>query len=51
MEVKGIFYYLMLNFSLEVTEKTQIPLKFQKNPFVVRPEKGIWVQLKSRNKT
>lgn len=48
MEVKTIFYYLLLNFSFEVTEKTQIPVQFEKNPFALRPEKGIWVKLQPR---
>ncbi|CAG9808691.1 unnamed protein product [Chironomus riparius] len=48
MEVKTIFVYLLLNFSIEVTEKTQIPLKFENLPFQMRPEKGIWVGLKPR---
>lgn len=48
MELKTIFYYLVLNFSLEVTEKTQIPLKFDKNPIGLKTERGIWVALKPR---
>jgi len=48
MEVKTIFFYLLLNFSIEVTEKTQIPLKFENLPFQVKPEKGIWVELRPR---
>ncbi|XP_070502406.1 probable cytochrome P450 9f2 [Chironomus tepperi] len=48
MEVKTIFFYLLLNFSIEVTEKTQIPLKFENLPFQIKPEKGIWVELKPR---
>ena len=49
MELKTIFYYLMLNFSFEVTEKTQIPLKLAKIPFSSKSEKGVWVALKPRN--
>ncbi|KAL7019935.1 hypothetical protein ACKWTF_011309 [Chironomus riparius] len=48
MEIKTIFYYLLLNFSIEVTEKTEIPLSFDKIPFQIRPAKGIWVELKPR---
>lgn len=48
MELKTIFYHLLLNFSFEATEKTQIPLKFMKLPFGVIPEKGIWIAFKSR---
>ncbi|KAG5671810.1 hypothetical protein PVAND_001985 [Polypedilum vanderplanki] len=49
MEIKTIFYYLLLNFSIEVTEKTQIPLEFEKTPFAIKPKKGIWVELRPRN--
>jgi cytochrome P450 family 9 len=49
MEVKTIFYYLLKNFSLEITEKTQIPLKLLPNPVAMRTEKGIWVGLKPRS--
>lgn len=49
MELKTIFYYLLLNFSFEVGEKTQIPLQFKKVPFGMATEKGIWAQLKPRD--
>jgi len=49
MEMKTIFYYLLLNFSLEVTEKTQIPLQLYKSPVGLKTEKGVWVGLKPRN--
>lgn len=39
----------MLNFSFEVTEKTQIPLKLENLPFAIKPEKGIWIALKPRD--
>lgn len=48
MELKTIFYYLMLNFQLEVTGKTQIPLKLTNSPIGLKTEKGIWVALKAR---
>lgn len=48
MEMKVVIYYLLLNFSFEVTEKTQIPLKLEKSPTKIAPEKGIWVELKPR---
>ncbi|KAL9703491.1 hypothetical protein quinque_007009 [Culex quinquefasciatus] len=32
MELKTIIYYLLLNFSFEVHEKTQIPLRMEKSP-------------------
>lgn len=48
MEMKAVVYYLLLNFSFDVTEKTQIPLKMQKSPSRLVSEKGIWIALKPR---
>lgn len=48
MEVKTIFYYLLLNFCIDVTEKTQIPLQLKKSPIAMTAEKGLWVALKPR---
>ncbi|KXJ83959.1 hypothetical protein RP20_CCG022305 [Aedes albopictus] len=48
MEMKAVLYYLLLNFSFEVTEKTQIPLKMAKTPSRIAAEKGIWIALKPR---
>lgn len=49
MEIKTIFYYLLLNFSFEVNQKTQIPLKYHKSPIGLKTEKGIWISLKPRD--
>lgn len=46
MNVKTVLYYMLLNFTFEVTEKTQIPLKYKKSMMVVGAENGFWVQLK-----
>lgn len=51
MEMKTIVYYLLLNFSFEVHEKTQIPLRIEKSPNRLKPEKGIWVELRPRVKS
>jgi cytochrome P450 family 9 len=48
MEVKTIFYYLLRNFSFEVTAKTQLPLQLAKSPMGLKSEKGIWIGLKAR---
>uniref|UniRef100_A0A6B2E9E1 Putative cytochrome p450 9b2 n=1 Tax=Phlebotomus kandelakii TaxID=1109342 RepID=A0A6B2E9E1_9DIPT len=48
VEIKVLLYYLILNFKIEATEKTQIPLKLTKDP-IMKPEKGIWVQLTPRS--
>ncbi|XP_062558865.1 probable cytochrome P450 9f2 [Armigeres subalbatus] len=48
MEMKAVVYYLLLNFSFEVTEKTQIPLKLEKSPTKIASENGIWLELKPR---
>lgn len=50
MELKAILYYLLLNFSLEVNENTQIPLKFKKG-IIIDFEKGVNVELKPRLKS
>ncbi|XP_055530200.1 probable cytochrome P450 9f2 [Wyeomyia smithii] len=49
MEVKLILYYLLKDFSLEPTEKTQIPLQMSKNFFALQAEKGVWLEIKPRN--
>ncbi|XP_055619245.1 probable cytochrome P450 9f2 [Toxorhynchites rutilus septentrionalis] len=49
MEVKSIIYYLLKDFSMEPTEKTQIPLQLsKKGGFSLLSEKGIWLELKPR---
>lgn len=48
MEIKTIFFYILLNFSLEKTPKTQIPLKLEKIPIAMKPEGGIWTALTPR---
>ncbi|XP_055529183.1 probable cytochrome P450 9f2 [Wyeomyia smithii] len=49
MEVKLIIYYLLKDFSLEPTEKSQIPLQLKKSMFVLIPEGGVWLEVKPRN--
>lgn len=48
MEVKLIVYYLLRDFSLEPTEKSQIPLKLKKLMFAMIPEGGVWLEFKPR---
>ncbi|GAB0096683.1 hypothetical protein DMENIID0001_122260 [Sergentomyia squamirostris] len=48
MELKTVLYFLILNFNLEVTSKTQVPLKFGKSFGTLQAEKGIYVQLRPR---
>lgn len=50
MEVKAILYYLLLNFSFEVNEKTEIPVKLKKSPFNLGTENGMHIQFKPRRK-
>lgn len=50
MEMKAIFYYLLLNFSFKANAKTDIPIKFKKQPFSVKTENGINIELKPRKK-
>ncbi|XP_053683464.1 probable cytochrome P450 9f2 [Sabethes cyaneus] len=49
MEVKLILYFLLKDFSLEPTEKTQIPLQMSKNLFALQADKGVWLEIKPRN--
>ena len=48
MEMKTVFYYLLLNFKLAVTEKTKIPLELKKIPVGIKIEDGVWVGLEPR---
>ncbi|KAJ6619975.1 putative cytochrome P450 9f2 [Pseudolycoriella hygida] len=48
MEIKTIFYYLLLQFKVSVTSKTQIPLQLKKVPVALKTEKGVWVELQPR---
>ncbi|XP_062563384.1 probable cytochrome P450 9f2 [Armigeres subalbatus] len=48
MEVKVIVYNLLKDFSIEASEKTQIPLKMAKNFFALQAEKGVWLEFKPR---
>lgn len=50
MEIKAILYYLLLNFSFEPNEKTQIPIKLKKTAFNLLPENGMHLKLKPRTK-
>jgi cytochrome P450 family 9 len=50
MEVKTIFYHLLLNFNFEAYEKTQIPFKLVKNHFAFQIENGLHLALVPRFK-
>lgn len=50
MTVKAILYHLLLSFSFEVNEKTDIPIKFKKTPFTMHTENGMNIELKPRQK-
>lgn len=50
MEIKVILYSLLLNFSFELNENSQVPLKLQKNAFVLVTEKGVNLELKLRRR-
>lgn len=43
-----MIFYLLLNFSFEANDKTQIPLKLSRSPFSLTAENGVNVQLKLR---
>uniref|UniRef100_U5EY79 Putative cytochrome n=1 Tax=Corethrella appendiculata TaxID=1370023 RepID=U5EY79_9DIPT len=48
MAMKAIIYNLLLKFTFEICEKTQIPIKISKSPFGLFAEKGVWIQFKLR---
>ncbi|KAG4075030.1 hypothetical protein HA402_004576 [Bradysia odoriphaga] len=48
MEVKAVLYYLLLKFSFEPNEKTEIPLKLKKVLTAMMPENGLHLELKPR---
>ncbi|XP_059611088.1 uncharacterized protein LOC132258012 [Phlebotomus argentipes] len=49
MELKAIVYYSVLNFHLEPTAKTQIPVQMAKNFLGLQSERGIHVQFRPRS--
>ncbi|XP_055679446.1 probable cytochrome P450 9f2 [Lutzomyia longipalpis] len=49
MELKSIIYHLVLHFKLEPTAETQIPLKMAKSFGAIESERGLYLQLRSRN--
>lgn len=48
MEAKAFIFTLLSHFTIEVTDKTQIPLKLVQTGFGIIAEKGFNVQLKPR---
>lgn len=48
MEVKALFFYLILNFNIQPYEKTQIPLEIAKSVLNWSFENGIHLELKPR---
>jgi len=48
MELKAIIYYLLLNFTVEPNEKTQIPIKLKKTPVALITEKGVHLEFRLR---
>ncbi|XP_053683462.1 probable cytochrome P450 9f2 [Sabethes cyaneus] len=51
MEVKLVVYYLLRDFSLEPTEKSEIPLRLKKGLFTMIPENGVWLEVKPRSES
>ncbi|XP_055619254.1 probable cytochrome P450 9f2 [Toxorhynchites rutilus septentrionalis] len=48
MEMKAILYHLLLNFCIERSEQTQVPLKLLKGMMSLGTERGIHLRLKLR---
>ncbi|XP_058820111.1 probable cytochrome P450 9f2 [Topomyia yanbarensis] len=49
MEVKALIYYLLLRFSFERSENTQVPLKLRKGYTIVASESEVYVDFKRRH--
>jgi cytochrome P450 family 9 len=48
MTIKTILFNMLQSFSFEVTQKTQIPLKYKKTMMAnAAAEKGVWLQIKN----
>ncbi|XP_058820113.1 cytochrome P450 9e2-like [Topomyia yanbarensis] len=48
MEIKAIIYYLLLHFTFERNDRTQVPLKLRKGFTIVASESEVYVELKKR---
>ncbi|XP_055589837.1 cytochrome P450 9e2-like [Uranotaenia lowii] len=48
MEIKTIFYWLLKSFSLEQSNKTEIPLMLSKTSYSLLAENGVWMKLERR---
>ncbi|KFB49796.1 AGAP012296-PA-like protein [Anopheles sinensis] len=48
MEVKAIFYYMLMEFTFEKTPNTPVPLRLAKTIFGISSEKGIYVEFRPR---
>lgn len=49
MEVKVLIYYLLRNFTLNVSAKTEIPLTIKSSPFGLAPANGLHLMLRRRH--
>lgn len=49
MEIKALFFYLLLNFNIQPYEKTQIPIKIAKAAANWSTERGIDLEFKPRS--
>lgn len=50
METKAVVFYILRSFTLEVCEKTEVPITVKKQNFGLAADKGIWLELKPRQK-
>ncbi|XP_063916746.1 cytochrome P450 9e2-like [Zophobas morio] len=50
MEIKLLFYYMLLHFEIIPIEKTQIPIRFSRKTINMSVEKGFWLGLQRRVK-
>lgn len=48
MEIKALFFYLILNFNIQPNDKTEIPIKISKSAANWSTENGMHLELKPR---
>lgn len=48
MEIKALLYFLLLNFTFEITNDTEIPMKLISSAFGVQPANGLNLELRPR---
>jgi cytochrome P450 family 9 len=48
METKILIYYIIQNFTMEITGKTEVPIQMSRAVGGFLPDKGVWVEFRPR---